>query len=222
METILIIEDNSEMQQLLIKVLSSHYHIVSAYSGTEGLLLFKQTSVDLVLLDRMLPGKSGDEVLVELRQHTKIPIIILTALDTHADVAKLLLAGANDYMIKPFEIEELQARISVQLRDHAPQQKNTVVKYKKITLLPDTFSVTNGMKTEQLKKKEFEILNVLITPPKQIFTREQLYRKVWQVEYYDDDNTMNVHLSNLRKVLLKLDSDNEYIATVWGIGVKLA
>ncbi|WP_336605426.1 response regulator transcription factor, partial [Pediococcus ethanolidurans] len=165
METILIIEDNSEMQQLLIKVLSSHYHIVSAYSGTEGLLLFKQTSVDLVLLDRMLPGKSGDEVLVELRQHTKIPIIILTALDTHADVAKLLLAGANDYMIKPFEIEELQARISVQLRDHAPQQKNTVVKYKKITLLPDTFSVTNGMKTEQLKKKEFEILNVLITPP---------------------------------------------------------
>ncbi len=222
METILIIEDNSEMQQLLKKVLGSHYHIVSAYSGTEGLLLFKQTAVDLVLLDRMLPGKSGDEVLTELRLHSKVPIIILTALDARADVSKLLLAGANDYMIKPFDIEELQARIRVQLRDHVTQQQSTDMKYKNITLLPDIFSITNGTQTELLKKKEFEILKVLITHPKQIFTREQLYRKVWEAEYYDDDNTMNVHLSNLRKVLLKLDPENEYIATVWGIGVKLA
>ncbi|ANK60200.1 DNA-binding response regulator [Loigolactobacillus backii] len=222
MKTILIVEDNNEMQELLKKVLQAHYQLVSAYSGTEGLLLFNANSIDLVLLDRMLPGKSGDEVLGELRQQTKIPVIILTALDTRPDIAKLLLAGANDYITKPFDIEELQARISVQLRDHVTKSTVASVQYKAITLLPATFSITNGAQTQLLKKKEFDILKTLFTHPKQIFTKKQLYRAVWQAEYYDDDNTMNVHLSNLRKVLQTMDPNNNYIQTVWGIGVKLA
>lgn len=222
METVLIVEDNDEMQQLLKKVLQTHYHILSAYSGTEGLLVFNENQVDLVLLDRMLPGKNGDDVLKELRQSTAVPVIILTALDARADVAKLLLAGANDYIIKPFDIEELQARIRVQLRDHISPEENASVTYKNITLLTDIFSVTNGTQTVLLKKKKFEILKLLFKHPKQVFTREQIYRAVWQADYYDDDNTMNVHLSNLRKMLQQLDPENDYIATVWGIWVKLA
>ncbi|WP_412989663.1 response regulator transcription factor [Pediococcus siamensis] len=222
MKTILIVEDNDEMQQLLQKVLANNYQIRSAYSGTEGLLLFKESTVDLVVLDRMLPGKSGDEVLKEIRTQSQVPIIILTALDARADVAKLLLAGANDYVTKPFDIEELQARIRVQLRDHVKTSVPAATRYKNINLLPATFSISNGDETELLKKKEFEILQTLFTHPKQIFTKEQLYQTVWHEAYYDDDNTMNVHLSHLRKILQKLDPQNDYIETVWGIGVKLA
>ncbi|BAP86306.1 two-component response regulator [Paucilactobacillus hokkaidonensis JCM 18461] len=222
MKSILVVEDNDEMQQLLKKVLGNHYCIITAYSGTEALLLFKQKIPDLILLDRMLPGMSGDDVLNELREKTKTPIIILTALNTRTDVAKLLLAGANDYIVKPFDIEELQARIKVQLRDHLDNDKQKVFQYKNISLLVDTFSISNGTETKSLKKKEFEILQTLFTHQKKVFTKDQLYRLVWNAEYFDDDNTMNVHLSNLRKILEQMDPENNYIETVWGIGVKLA
>lgn len=221
MKSILIVEDNSEMQDLLKRVLGSHYQIISAYSGTEALLRFKQKPLDLILLDRMLPGISGDDVLVELRQQTNVPIIILTALNDRTDVAKLLLTGANDYIIKPFVIEELQARISVQLRDHSDNETQKTFQYKNIKLLADTFSISNGYQTKLLKKKEFEILRALFEHPKKVFSKDQLYQSVWHAEYFDDDNTINVHLSNLRKVLQQMDPENDYIETIWGIGVRL-
>lgn len=222
MKSILIVEDNSEMQELLKRVLGSHYQIISAYSGTEALLQFKQKSLDLILLDRMLSGMSGDDVLVELRQQTNIPIIILTALNDRTDAAKLLLTGANDYIIKPFDIEELQARISVQLRDHSDSEIQKTFQYKNIKLLADTFSISNGVQTKLLKKKEFEILRTLFEHPKKVFSKDQLYQSVWHAEYFDDDNTMNVHISNLRKILQQMDPENDYIETIWGIGVRLA
>lgn len=223
MKTILIIEDNNDMQQLLSGFLSSTFKLVQAYSGTEGLLQFNANHVDLVILDRLLPGKSGDDVLEIIRQTSQVPIIILTALDDTNDIAKLLLAGANDYVTKPFNINELQARIAVQLRQSQPTTATTApLTYKQLTLMPDQFTVSNGTDSCSLKRKECELLALLFENSTTIFTREQLYERIWQTPYLGDENTINVHLSNLRRKLHELDPDHDYIETIWGIGVRLA
>lgn len=228
MKKILLIEDHDEMSRMIQTILSNEYQIIPAFSGTEGILLFTHDSFDLILLDRMLPGKNGEEVLTEIRQKSQVPIIMLTAINDKSEVAQLLLQGANDYLTKPFDINELKARIAVQLRQSAnintTQQEDNQSQwsYKNITLHPHSFSISNQEKEIQLKRKEFEILEYLIQHPKQIFTKENLYQAVWKESYYGDENTINVHISNLRKKIKELDAQHTYIDTVWGIGVKLA
>lgn len=223
MKTILIVEDSDDMQGLLTSMLSSEYQVVSAYSGTEGLMLFEKYPVSLILLDRLLPGKSGDEVLQIIRQTSQVPIIILTALDEASDIADLLVAGANDYVTKPFDINVLKARIMVQLRQTGVDMNDErPIVYQQLTLYPQEFVVKKGTASCPLKKKECAILKLLFMNPQQIFTREQLYEQVWQTPYMGDENTINVHLSNLRNKLAKLDPDRAYIKTIWGIGVRLA
>lgn len=220
---ILIIEDNNEISEMLATILAADYTVQQAYSGTEGLLLFQQDAFDLILLDRMLPGKDGTQVLQEIRQTSTVPVIILTALDEPADVSTLLLAGANDYLTKPFNVEELKARIIVQLRTN--KQTPPVASshsYKNIQLLPDSFQLQRGEATVQLKKKEFEIFSLLLANPKKVYTKEMLYEAVWQEPYYGEENTINVHISHLRSKIKILDPDEAYIDTVWGIGIKLA
>lgn len=118
MKSILIVEDNDDMQNLLSSMLSPTYEVIQAFSGTEGRTQFEQKQPALVLLDRMLPGLSGDELLKQIRQTSQVPVIMLTALDDSKKIADLLLNGANDYVTKPFNIDELKARITVQLRTH--------------------------------------------------------------------------------------------------------
>lgn len=220
---ILIIEDNNEISEMLATILAADYTVQQAYSGTEGLLLFQQDAFDLILLDRMLPGKDGTQVLQEIRQTSTVPVIILTALDEPADVSTLLLAGANDYLTKPFNVEELKARIIVQLRTNKqPPPIASSHSYKNIQLLPDSFQLQRGEATVQLKKKEFEIFSLLLANPKKVYTKEMLYEAVWQEPYYGEENTINVHISHLRSKIKTLDPDEAYIDTVWGIGVKLA
>lgn len=173
---ILIIEDNNEISEMLATILAADYTVQQAYSGTEGLLLFQQDAFDLILLDRMLPGKDGTQVLQEIRQTSTVPVIILTALDEPADVSTLLLAGANDYLTKPFNVEELKARIIVQLRTN--KQTPPVASshsYKNIQLLPDSFQLQRGEATVQLKKKDFEIFSLLLANPKKVYTKAMLY-----------------------------------------------
>lgn len=222
MDKILIIEDNNDMQQLLKKVFSAQYETVSAFSGTEGLLLFEQQTFQLILLDRMLPGKSGDIVLQEIRKSSEIPVIMITALDDSSEKAQLLLAGADDYITKPFDIDELQARIVVQLRNHSGQNIKDILQYKNLVLLPSEYAISNGKEQCMLKRKEFDILKLLFNNPQMIFTKEKLYEMVWAEKYYGDENTINVHISNLRKKLTQLDDTEQYIETIWGIGVRLA
>lgn len=228
MKKILLIEDHDEMSQMIQTVLSGDYQVTPAFSGTEGTLLFTHDSFDLILLDRMLPGKNGEEVLAEIRQKSQIPVIMLTAMDDKSEVAQLLLQGANDYITKPFDIDELKARIAVQLRQaenlHRTSQNDAQDqwRYKNIELQPYSFSISNQEKELPLKRKEFEILTYLIQHPKQIFTKENLYEAVWKEPYYGDENTINVHISNLRKKIKELDPNVAYIDTVWGIGIKLA
>jgi DNA-binding response OmpR family regulator len=220
MKKILLIEDSNEINDLLNTVLSEYYEITSAYSGTEGLLHFKNTTFDLVILDIMLPGKPGDEVLKEIREISQVPIIMLTAITNKDSVTNLLLNGADDYITKPFDINELKARIIVQLRKNTVASTMNKLTYKNINLYPDTFEIGNDAETTTLKKKEFEILLLLISNPKKIFTKESLYEEIWNEVYYGDENTINVHISNLRKNIQKLDPKETYIETVWGTGYR--
>lgn len=222
MAKILIIEDNSDINEMLADLLKDSYEVLTAFSGTEGLLLFQQGEVDLILLDIMLPGKSGDEVLEEIRKVSKVPVIMLTALGDKLLVSEYLLKGANDYITKPFDLNEVLARVTVQLRNleerPAPASKQH---YKKICLDADTFEISNGEKV-RLGRKEFEIFSLLMDNPKRIYTKEQLFEQIWKEPYMPGDNTLNTHLSNLRKKIAQLDPDQEYIETIWGLGVRLA
>ncbi|WP_128834544.1 response regulator transcription factor [Streptococcus sp. DD11] len=222
MANILLIEDNSDIHEILKDLFQKEHTVYSAYSGTEGISLFEREEIDLVLLDIMLPGKNGDEVLREIRKDSQVPVVMLTALGEKALVSQYLLDGANDYIVKPFNLDEVFARITVQLRS---QQALTVEEegqsFKNICLLKATFEAVCGEKSVRLSKKEYHILQLLLRHPKKIYTKEELFEQVWEESYLPGDNTLNTHLSNLRKKLAQLDPETDYIETIWGLGVRL-
>ena len=223
MARILQIEDNEDIQNILFNLFSEEHDIIQAYSGTEGELLFQSQEIDLVLLDIMLPGKGGKEVLKFIRQRSSVPVIMLTALGDKHLISQYLLDGANDYIVKPFDLEEVYARVSVQLREHIKGSSTTenIYQVKNIKINPDSFEVSCNGKTIRLGKKEFQILYTLLQNPKKIFTKEDLYETVWEAPYLSGDNTLNAQLSNLRKKLAQVDESSEYIETIWGLGVRL-
>ena len=222
MANILIIEDNNDIHELLKDLFQAEHRVYSAYSGTEGLLVFAQQKIDLVLLDIMLPGKNGDQVLAEIRKSSQIPVVMLTALGEKSLVSQYLLNGANDYIVKPFNLDEVFARVTVQLRIHfSRDQIDEIQRVKNIRLLPDTFEVVKGDNRVRLGKKEYQILQTLLCHPKNSYTKEELFELVWEEPYLPGDNTLNTHLSNLRKKLAQLDPTEEYIETIWGLGVRI-
>ena len=223
MARILQIEDNEDIQKILFNLFSEEHDIIQAYSGTEGELLFQNQEIDLVLLDIMLPGKGGEEVLKFIRQRSSVPVIMLTALGDKHLISQYLLDGANDYIVKPFDLEEVNARVSVQLREHIKGSSTTdnIYQVKNIKINPDSFEVSGNGKNIRLGKKEFQIFHTLLQNPKKIFTKEDLYETVWKAPYLSGDNTLNAQLSNLRKKLAQVDESSEYIETIWGLGVRL-
>ncbi|KXT78123.1 response regulator transcription factor [Streptococcus sp. DD13] len=225
MARILLIEDNNDIQEILYSLLREDHEVLQAYSGTEGLRLFQQEAIDLILLDIMLPGKNGDQVLEEVRRQSRVPVIMLTALGDKHLISQYLLAGANDYIVKPFNLDEVYARVTVQLRNQGvpiqnrQQSKKQIVK--NVLLNPETFELESGDQTLRLGKKEFQIFETLLAHPKKIFTKEELYEAVWEEAYLPGDNTLNAQLSNLRKKIAQLDPNEDYIETIWGLGVRL-
>ena len=176
MTRILLIEDNNDIQEILYSLLSEDHEVLQAFSGTEGLRLFQQEAVDLVLLDIMLPGKNGDQVLEEIRLHSQTPVIMMTALGDKHLISQYLLAGANDYIVKPFNLDEVAARVTVQLRNHVSPAKKAQasqkLSFKNLVLNPETFELESGAQTLRLGKKEFQIFETLLVHPKKIFTKE--------------------------------------------------
>lgn len=228
MARILIVEDNNEIQEILRTLLSEEHEVIQAFSGTEGLIRFEQGDIDLILLDIMLPGKNGDQVLKAIRQDSSIPVIMLTALSDKKLISQYLLDGANDYIVKPFDLDEVFARVTVQLRQKSDKQAaeiehpdKLIQQLKNIQFDADSFEIKNYQETIRLAKKECLILQTLLSHPKKIFTKEELYELVWEDTYLPGDNTLNTHLSNLRKKLSQLDPEQEYIETIWGVGVRL-
>ena len=228
MARILIVEYNNEIQEILRTLLSEEHEVIQAFSGTEGMIRFEQGDIDLILLDIMLPGKNGDQVLKSIRQDSSIPVIMLTALSDKKLISQYLLDGANDYIVKPFDLDEVFARVTVQLRQKSDKQAaeiehpdKLIQQLKNIQFDADSFEIKNSQETIRLAKKECLILQTLLGHPKKIFTKEELYELVWEDTYLPGDNTLNTHLSNLRKKLGQLDSEQEYIETIWGVGVRL-
>ncbi|MFC6261270.1 response regulator transcription factor [Levilactobacillus fujinensis] len=220
---ILLIEDHTDIQQLLSAVLSPQYQVLTALDGIKGLQVFGEQRPDLIILDLMLPNITGESVLKTIRKTSNVPVLVLTAIQSKTKTVALLKAGANDYLTKPFDIDELLARVQVQLRSTAPISpvENTTLTFDDIRLSLTTHQITVSDHTLTLPKKEFQILQLLLKDPHQVFAKAQLYETVWGEPYQDAENTLNVHLSNLRIKLNALTGHSKYIVSIWGIGVRL-
>ena len=244
MPNILIVEDDININNLLCEVLrKAGYTCEQAFSGTEAKLLLniKEKDYTLVLLDLMLPGASGEEVLKEIRKHGRLPVIVLTAKDSIDDKIGVLTDGADDYITKPFEIREVLARIQVQLRHIESETKGeteseTKVKtkagmqegqgsgrleFRDMVLTRSTFEVSIGGRVlPKITKQEFAILELLLKNPKQVFSKEDIFEYAWDEPYMGETKTLDVHISNIRKKIKTVTPD-EYIETIWGIGYRL-
>lgn len=219
---ILIVEDHQDVRDLLRDVLAANYNVVQAVDGISGLAKFNTENPDLIILDLMLPQVTGESVLKTIRRTSNVPVLVLTAIQDKQKVVALLQEGANDYLTKPFDIDELLARVQVQLRQRAtPLPKQPNVTYDEITLDPQIHRVIVKGHELALPKKEFAILQLLMAHPRQVFTKESLYETVWGEPYLNAENTLNVHISNLRNKLNDLaETSNKYIISIWGIGVR--
>ncbi|MCL2572195.1 MAG: response regulator transcription factor [Defluviitaleaceae bacterium] len=222
MKTILVAEDDTFINEMLCELLTQNgYTPTSAFSGTEALLHLRQGGFDMMILDLMLPGKTGEEVLQEVRATSDMPIIVLTAMADKETTVKLLRLGADDYLVKPFDNDELLARTSVQLRRTALAADNSTLKFKDIILDLEGYDACIGCVKVGLSKREFEILKHMMSYPNKVFSKNNLYESVWGDEFMGDDNIINVHISKLRAKLAALAPGVEYIKTVWGIGFKM-
>ena len=222
---ILVVEDDPDINNLLCRIVTdAGYYCRQAFSGSEAALLAESYAYDLILLDLMLPGLSGEELIQRLRRGKTMPILVLSAKAGLEDRVNVLRLGADDFIPKPFDNAEVLARIEAQLRRYkkfSGQSSGGSLCCGDLMLDRESVTVTAGKQEVVLTGREFEILALLMEHPKKVFTREQIYERVWGEEYIGDDNTVNVHVSNLRAKLAKA-SDREYIKTVWGIGFKMA
>ena len=222
---ILVVEDDPDINRLLCRVLEgAGYPCRPAFSGSEAVLWAEQYNYDLVLLDLMLPGLTGEEFIAQMRRRKTMPIIVLSAKAGLEDRVNVLRLGSDDFIPKPFDNVEVLARVEAQLRRYKQFDREgggAVLVHGDLTLDKEGVHVTAAGQTVALTAREFHILTLLMEHPKKVFTREQLYEQVWGGEYFGDDNTVNVHISNLRSKLAKA-SPKEYIKTIWGIGFKLA
>lgn len=221
---ILVVEDDPAINALLCRIAGdAGYDCRSAFSGSEAALLAEKYDYDLILLDLMLPGLTGEEFIRQLRKGKTMPVIVLSAKAGLEDRVNVLRLGADDFIPKPFDNAEVLARIEAQLRRYKKFSNlggGSMLRWGGLTLDRERITAAIDGKELSLTAREFEILALLMEDPKKVYTREQIYERVWGEEYMGDDNTVNVHISNLRAKLSK-DSEKEYIKTVWGIGFKM-
>ena len=218
---ILVVEDEAKLAQFIkLELEFENYEVTVATDGLSGLANAREIKPDLILLDWMLPGISGPEICRRLRQTgDKVPIILLTAKDEVSDRVAGLDAGADDYVIKPFSIEELLARIRASLRRER-EEKVEILQFKNLTLNKATREVYRGKRAIELTAKEFDLLEYLIAHPRQVLTRDQILERVWGYDFMGDSNIIEVYVRYLR---LKLEAQGEerLIQTVRGVGYVL-
>lgn len=226
-EQVLIIEDEENIARVLqLELEFEGYSVEIAYTGTDGLIKYREKPWDLVLLDLMLPGLNGLDVLRRIRAtEAKTPVILLTAKSGLEDKVKGLDLGANDYVTKPFEIEELLARVRSAIRFNkssvsVSDKENNVHVFHSIILNEQTREITNGGEQVNLTPREYDLLLYLMKHPNQVLTREQLLDAVWGFDYYGDTNIVDVYIRYVRK---KLEEKNcsSYIQTIRGVGYVL-
>ena len=222
MEKVLIIEDDELIAELERDYLEAGgFQVEIALDGTTGLQKAQTEEYGTVVLDVMLPGKNGFEICRELRRNQDLPIIMVTARREDVDKIRGLGLGADDYLTKPYQLEELWARILVQLRHASAVPAETSLRYRDWTLNLEEMTLTAAGQPVNLTAHEFKIVELLAGRPKRVFTKQQIYEAVWQEAYAVEDKTITVHISNIRAKLRPSGTDS-YIQTVWGIGFKLA
>jgi|LSQX01.3.fsa_nt_gb DNA-binding response OmpR family regulator len=220
MKRILVVEDDTANNRMMVLALEKRgYSCQPAYSGTEALLHLDK-SWDAVILDLMLPGLAGETVLEEIKARQDTPVLILTAKDSMDSKLRLLTGGADDYMTKPFNLDEMLARIDILIRRAGSEVRPQILRHKDLILDRQSLEATLKGQPLNLTKSEFHILSLLVQHPKRIFTKQDIYEAVWDDYYVGTDNTINVHISNIRKKMREV-TEEEYIETVWGIGFRL-
>lgn len=215
MAKILIVEDDADIHQLLEEILiSESYQTRHAYSVSEALFILEKEKVDLILLDLMLPDLAGEEIISKIKD---TPIVVLSAKAGINDKVECLNRGANDYIVKPFNKQELLARLNVQLRDKTTL--NPSLKFKSLELTNHYTMIINNLELK-LTKTEYAILKQLLLTPSQVITKSKLLDLISTDTLDGDENSLKVHISNIRKKIRKV-SEEEYIESVWGIGFKM-
>ncbi len=218
--TILLIDDDENICKVIKLYLEKEgMDIHVAGNGKEGIDMFAQINPDLVLLDIMMPGMDGTEVIKLIRKESNVPVIMLTAKSDTFDKVLSLEMGADDYIVKPFEPKELIARIKAVLRRSEPSVTEVeTIKYEDLEISLSTYSVVYNGENIELPPKELELLYFLASHPNKVFTREQLLQKVWDFDFYGDSRTVDVHIKRLREKLA--GEHNWQIKTVWSVGYK--
>ncbi len=218
MPKILIIDDDVRISTLLEETLINEgYEVHKAFSGTEALFVLSQNKPDLILLDLMLPGLSGEELLPQIKD---IPVIVVSAKIDTADKVGLLLGGAVDYITKPFDIDELLARVTVQLRNRVNLLSSSMLSYHEINLNVDTHIVTIGDYEIKLTRTEYAILKLLMQNSEQVVAKLTILEKINEDTPDCTEDSLKIHVHNLRKKM-KAVSGKDYISAVWGIGFML-
>ena len=223
MNRILIIDDDKALCELIKRsVQAENIEADFCNTGKEGLQKLREQEYQLVVLDVMMPGMDGFETLEEIRKENSLPILMFTSKNDSISKVRGLRAGADDYLTKPFDMEEVLARIESNLRRVQFQKDNpTHLRHGDLILdLNDNTAFLQGSELT-LTAKEFAILELLMKYPDKIFSKANLFQSVWNTEYISEDNTLNVHISNLRNKLKAVCPDKDFIDTVWGIGYRL-
>ena len=212
-----MVEDDNTIHKIIEDILKKeHYIVISAYSGTEAISIIENDNIDLILLDLMLPGINGEDIVKKVNK--TLPIIVISAKTSSVDKAKVLLEGANDYITKPFEKIELLARIQVQLRISSNKNKN--LKYKEIELLEDNKTMKIQTNKIILTRTEYTIMKELLLNPSKVVTKTRLLDLMSIDSENCDESSLKVHISNIRKKIRKI-TQVEYLEAVWGIGFKI-
>ncbi|MCB2342590.1 response regulator transcription factor [Clostridium estertheticum] len=226
---ILVVEDENDINKLLCTMLENkRYRTRATFSGTEALMCVENEWWDMILLDLMIPGISGEAVIVKIREITKAPIIIISAKTSKKTKVELLEKGADDFICKPFDLDEVVARVNSNLRrylEFSTNKKNknrdNILYYKDISLNIESKEVKVGQNIVALTAKEFALLKLLLTNPNKVYSKSNIFESIWGEEFSGDDNTVNVHVSRLRKKLSIANNSQDYIETIWAMGYKL-
>jgi len=218
--TILIIEDDSNIRELLrIYLEQEGYNVETGHDGPDGLRTFRRVHPDLVLLDLMMPGMDGFQVMKEIRASSKTPVIMLTAKAETFDKVTGLELGADDYITKPFEMRELIARVKAVLRRYMGDESPKKLEFENLIIDKESYNIIVKGEKMEIPPKEIELLYFLASSPNRVFTRAQLLDDVWGFDYFGDTRTVDVHIKRLREKLLDV-SEKWEIKTVWGVGYK--
>lgn len=216
MKQILIVEDEPDIQELLCAYIqNAGYKTAAAGDGEEALRMFADGSFDLVLLDIMLPGMNGFQVCERIRIQSQVPILMLTALDGEAQQLRGLGLNADDYITKPFSMPVLLEKIRVILRRSTGTGQEEILRYRDLSIIPDTREAILEGKPLELTAREFDLLLTLLSSPGRVFTREMLLSRLWGYDFYGDERIVDTHIKNLRHKL-----NRDYIETVRGVGYR--